>query len=214
MSVSQRKRSKTFRTWLVIALVIFQTLISIVMPSNAVPYGLSFGLGYRGVPFAGGAIVLASNFTNTGQLPTRIIGVTFTSDFWSNRTRQITSGLPFNLAAGMSSMVETPVLIPTSASIGDHAITGTVSWEYSNSSGWYTAGPVTTSTSVKVSQTLSTLLSSFVTSFVIGLGVVAATVTLVLARVMVRKRRRINHTAAPHPDPSNGQTGDNVRVEF
>jgi ABC-type Fe3+ transport system permease subunit len=67
---------------------------------------------------------------------------------------------------------------------------------------------------VKVSQTLSTLLSSFVTSFLIGLGVVAATVTLVLARVMVRKRRRINHTAAPHPDPSKGQTGDNVRVEF
>src|SRR5207244_1750505 len=82
-----------------------------------------------------------------------------TSDFWSNGTRRVTSGLPFNLTASMNKEVDTPVLIPTGAFIGNHNVTSTATWQYSDSSGWHTAAPAVTSVTVNVSQTIGSLLS-------------------------------------------------------
>ncbi len=149
-------------------------------------YDLKYDLGYSGVPFAGGAILVASNFTNTGQLTIRVTGVSFASDFWSNGTRQITSGFPFDLTAGMQKEVDTPVLIPTSASIGNHNVAATATWQYSNSSGWYNASPVLVSKTVLVSQTIGSLFSTFATILLIGLGVAGIVVVLVIFLVTRR----------------------------
>src|SRR3989442_479704 len=134
---------------------------------------MKYDLGYSGIPFAGGVVSIISNFTNTGLLTIRVTGVSFASDFWSNGTRQVTSGLPFNLTASMNKEVDTPVLISTEAFIGNHNVTSTATWQYSDSSGWHTAAPAVTSITVNVSQTIGSLLSGFVTILITGLGVAA-----------------------------------------
>jgi len=167
---------------------------------------LKYDLGYVGTPFAGGAISLVSNFTNIGQLTVRVTSVLFASDFWSNGTRQISSGLSFNLTAGMQKEVDTPVLIPPNAFIGNHNITATAAWQYSNSSGWFNASPVGVSKTVLVSQTISSLFSSFVTILLIGLAVAVVVVVLVLFLVTRRGKKSKPNTPLP-ADP-----GLNLRV--
>jgi hypothetical protein len=152
-------------------------------------YNLKYDLGYLGVPFAGGVISIISNFTNTGQLTIRVTGVSFASDFWSTGTRQVTSSFPFNLTAGMNKEVDSRLFIPTTAFIGNHNLTATATWQYSNSSGWFNAGPVVVSKTVFVSQTIGSLFSSLATIFLIGLGVVAVVVVLVVL-IVVRQRRK------------------------
>ncbi len=179
----------------------------VVLPILTMPtvrtYGLSFtmkyDLGYSGIPFPGGVVSIISNFTNTGILTIHVTGVSFASDFWSNGTRQVTSGFPFNLTASMNKEVDTPVLIPTEAFIGNHNVTSTATWQYSDSSGWHTAAPAVTSITVNVSQTLGSLLSSFVTILFFGLGVAAA--VLVLAVFLVVRKRKKPKPRAPLPSP-------------
>jgi hypothetical protein len=174
---------------MLLALFILPLLTSTTVRTYALSFNLKYDLGYRGVPFAGGAIVVASNFTNVGQLTIQVTGVSLASDFWSNGTRQVTSGFPFNLTAGMNKEVDTPVLIPASASIGNHNVTSTAAWQYSSSSGWVNANPAVTSINVNVSQTIGSLSSSFVTILLIGLGVAAVVVILVVFLV-VRQRKK------------------------
>jgi len=150
---------------------------------------MKYDLGYSGIPFAGAVVSIISNFTNTGLLTIRVSGVSFASDFWSNGTRQVTSGFPFNLTAGMNKEVDTRILIPTSASFGNHSVTSTATWQYSDSSGWHTAAPAVTSINVNVSQTIGSLFSSFVTILLIGLGVAAVVVVLVVF-LAIRQRRK------------------------
>ena len=185
------------RTAMLLALITLPFLTTTTVRTYALSFNLKFDLGYSGVPFAGGAIVVASNFTNIGQLTIRVTGVSFASDFWSNGTRQVTSGFPFNLTAGMNKEVDTPILIPTSASIGNHNVTSTASWQYSSSSGWVNANPAVTSINANVSQTLGSLFSSFVTLLLIGLGVVA--VVVVLAVFLAVKQRKKPKPGAPLP---------------
>jgi len=171
----------------------------VVLPILTMPtvrtYGLSFtmkyDLGYSGIPFPGGVVSII--------LTIHVTGVSFASDFWSNGTRQVTSGFPFNLTASMNKEVDTPVLIPTEAFIGNHNVTSTATWQYSDSSGWHTAAPAVTSITVNVSQTLGSLLSSFVTILFIGLGVAAA--VLVLAVFLVVRKRKKPKPRAPLPSP-------------
>jgi hypothetical protein len=184
---------------MLLALIILPLLATTTVRTHGLSFSLKYDLGYSGVPFAGGAIVVASNFTNSGQLTTRVTSVSFTSDFWSNGTRQVTSGFPFNLTAGMNKEVNTPILIPTSASIGNHNVTSTAAWQYSNSSGWFNATPVVTSINVNVSQTLGSLFSGFVTVLLIGLGV--AVVVVVLVVFLVVKQRKKPKPGAPLPSP-------------
>jgi hypothetical protein len=158
---------------------------------------LKYDLGYVGVPFAGGAISMVSNFTNIGQLTVRVNSVLFASDFFSNGTRQISSGLSFNLTAGMKKEVDTPILIPPNAFIGNHNITATVNWQYSNSSGWFNASPVGVSKTVLVSQTIGSLFSSFATILLAGLGV--AVVAVVLVVFLVVRHRKKPKPGAPLP---------------
>lgn len=160
-------------------------------------YNLKYDLGYSGIPFAGGVISLVSGFTNIGQLTIRVTGVSFASDFWTNGTRQLTSEIPFNLTAGMNRPVATPVLIPTSAAIGNHTVTGTATWQFSNSSGWFNASPVVVSKTVLVSQTIGSLFSSLATILLIGLGVV--TVVVVLVVFLVFRQRKKRKPIAPLP---------------
>ena len=150
---------------------------------------MNYELTYTGVPFAGGAIVLASNFTNTGQLTIRVTSLSFASDFWSNGTRQVTSGLRFNLTGGTSKQVDTPVLIPAGSATGNHVVTATASWQYSNSTGWYDASPVVTRTTVAVSLTIGSLFASWATALVIGLVVVAVIVVAIVIIIVLKKKK-------------------------
>ena len=177
------------RTTMLLALFILPFLTATTVRTYGLSFSLKYDLAYSGVPFAGGAIVVASNFTNIGQLTIRVTGVSFASDFWSNGTRQVTSGFPFNLTAGMNKEVDTPILIPTSASIGTHNVTSTATLQYNSGSGWVNANPVVTSINVNVSQTIGSLFSSFVTILLIALGVAAVVVVLVVFLV-VRQRKK------------------------
>ena len=190
MSPLRRPRARQLlRTAMLLALITLPLLTTATVRTYALSFNLKYDLGYKGVPFAGGAIVVASNFTNLGQLTLQVTSVSFASDLWSNGTRQVTFGFPFNLTAGMNKEVDTPILIPTSASIGNHNVTSTAAWQYSSSSGWVNANPAVTSINVNVSQTLGSLFSSFVTILLIGLGVAAVVVVLVVFLV-VRQRKK------------------------
>ncbi len=185
------------RTAMLLALIILPLLTTTTVRTYALSFNLKYDLGYSGVPFAGGAIVVASNFTNVGQLTIQVTGVSLASDFWSNGTRQVTSGFPFNLTPGMNKEVDTPILIPTSAPIGNHNVTSTAAWQYSSSSGWVNANPSVTSINVDVSQTLESFFSSFVTILLIGLG--AAAVVVVLVVFLVVRQRKKPKPGAPLP---------------
>jgi hypothetical protein len=160
----------------------------------ATSYDMRYDLTYTGVPFAGGAIVLTSNFTNTGQLPIRVTSISFASDFWSNGTLQVTSGLQFNLTAGTSREIDNPVAIPASVSISSHIVTATARWQFSNSTGWFNASPIVTSTTVAVSQTIGSLFASFATALIVGL-VVAVIIVLVVLVVVFKKKKSKPHAS-------------------
>ncbi len=198
MNSDSSRSSKTYHvlpitTVLVLVVSSLPSLTSVSAQGQS--YGLKYDLGYSGIPFPGGAISVASNFTNTGQLTVRVTSVSFASDFWTNGTRQVTSGFPFDLTAGTNKMIDTPVLIPTSAAMGNHNIRATAAWQYSNSSGTYTASPIVASVTITVSQTIDSLFSSFATILLIGLGVAA--VVLVSVVFLVTRRRRRSKSSAP-----------------
>jgi hypothetical protein len=184
-------------------LVLLSLPSSTSLSAHGQSYGLKYDLGYSGVPFPGGAISVASNFTNTGQLIVRVTSVTFESNFWSNGTRQVTSGFPFNLAAGANKMIDTAVLIPTTVAAGNHDIKATAAWQYSNSSGSYIASPIVASVTVTVSQTLDSLLSSFAPILLLGLGPVGVVVVLVVFLVVRRRKKQRRSHALPLGPPSN-----------
>jgi hypothetical protein len=189
-----------------------------ILPLLTIPtvrtYGLSFNmkydLGYRGIPFPAGTIFMTSNFTNIGQLTIRVTGISLASDFWSNGTRQVTSGFPFNLTTGMNKEVDTPVLIPTTALVGNHNVTSTATWQYSNSSGWYNPSPVVVSKVVTTSQTIGSLFSSFATILLIGLGVAG----VVGVSVVFLATRRWKKPKPSSPLPSGPQTNPRTQSRF
>ena len=189
-----------------LSLIIFSLPSLTTFNAHGQSYNLKYNLDYVGIPWAGGAISVINNFTNTGQLTIRVTSISFASDLWSNGTRQITSGFPFNLTAGMNRMIDTAVLIPTSAYIGNHDITATATWQYSNSSGWFNASPVRLAKTVLVSQTISSLFSSFATILLIGLGV-AAVVAVLAVFLVVRQRKKTKPSAqSPVVPPPNLKT--------
>ena len=195
--------SHLLRDGVLLALIVLPLLTATTVRIYGTSFSLKHDLAFTGVPFAGGAMIMADNFTNTGQLTIRVTSVSIASDFWSNGTRQVTSGFPFNLTAGMNKEIDTQVLIPTSASIGNHKVTSTASWQYSNSSGWFNANPVFTSITVNVSQTIESLFSPFVTILLIGLGVAAAASVLVMLLVVRQRRKRkpgASLQASPKPN--------------
>jgi hypothetical protein len=99
-------------------------------------------------------------------------------------------------------MIDTAVLIPTSATIGNHNIRGTATWQYSNSSGTYTASPIVASVTIMVSQTLDSLFSSFATTLLIGLSVAGVAVVLIVFSVIRRRKKRKAIFPLPGPKPS------------
>jgi len=212
LSLLRHRRGRQIRrTAIFVALIILPLLSATTVRTYALSFSLKYDLGYSGVPFAGGAIVVASNFTNIGQLTLRVTSLSFASDFWSNGTRQITSGFPFNLTTGMNKEVYTPILIPTSASIGNHSVTSTAIWQYSSSSGWVNATPVVTSITVNVSQTIGSLFSSFVTILLLGLGVAAVVVVLVVILVVRQSNKRKPGSTPPASPQPNLKTTSNHR---
>ncbi len=189
-----QKWNLILRTGIVLALIILPLLTMPTIRTHGLSFNMKYDLGYRGIPFPSGTIFITSNFTNIGQLTIRVTGISFASDFWSNGTRQVTSGLPFNLTAGMNKEVDTPILIPTTAFIGNHNVTSTATWQYSDSSAWYNASPVAVSKIVMVSQTIGLLFSSFATILLIGLGLAGVAVVLVVFLVTRRWKK-------PKPSP-------------
>jgi len=179
---------------MILALIILALPSLTTLSVGGQSYNLKYDLGYVGVPFAGGTISLVSNFTNIGQLTVRVTSVLFASDFWSNGTRQVTSGFPFNLTTGMNKMINTVIFIPPNAFIGNHNITATAAWQYSDSSGWSNASPVGVSKILLVSQTIGSLFSSFATILLIGL-VVAGGVGASVVFLVARQRKKPKPTA-------------------
>jgi hypothetical protein len=187
----------------IFALIILSLTSFTNLSARGQTYRLKYDLGYSGIPFPGGAIVVSSNFTNIGQLTIQVTSVSFVSDFWSNGTRRVTSGFPFNLTAGMNKAVDTPVLIPTGGSIGNHNVTGTATWQFSNSSGWFSATPVVASVRVLVSQTIGSLFSSLATVLLVGLGVaLAAVIVVVFLVVRQRKKPKPEGPSPVNPQPN------------
>ena len=194
------KRYPILRTATILALIILSMSSLSKFSVNGQTYNLKYDLGYVGTPFAGGTISVASNFTNTGQLTVRVTSISFASDFWSNGTRQVISGFPFNLTTGMNRMVDTAVLIPTSASIGNHQITATATWQFSNSSRWYAASSISASLTVMVSQTIGSLFNGMGTYYgmLIRPGVALAVVVAVLVVFLVVRQRRKPKPGVPY----------------
>ena len=95
---------------------------------------------YLNTPHPGGNLTIDNNFTAVGTEPVIVTSLTTTSDL-GNWTMQ--SG-PFQLAAGQGRHVDITVTIPTSAYIGNHTVTVTVSWlGYNPSTGtWILANPL------------------------------------------------------------------------
>lgn len=181
-------QGKTLTTAMFLLVMALSFVAASSHPAYAASYNMKYNLTYMGVPFAGGAIVLASNFTNIGQVTIRVTSVSFASDFWSNGTRQVSSGLLLNLTAGTSTEIDTPVAIPAGTSIGNHVVTATAFWQYSGP-GWSDASPIIATTKVSVSQTIGSLFASLATGLVIGVVVAAVTVLLVVLIVVLRKRK-------------------------
>ena len=182
-------RNEISRNSILLFLTVVSLLSATFLPTFGASYNMNYDLTYTGVPFAGGAIVLTSNFTNTGQLTIRVTSISFASDFWSNGTRLVTSGLLFNLTGGTSKQVDTPVLIPAGAATSKHVVTGTASWQYDSSTGWHDASPIVTSATIAISQTIGSLFASWATALVIGL-VVAAVIVALVVMVIVFKRKK------------------------
>ena len=193
------KRSRIVRNTICVLLIVLSLLAASFRPAFAASYNMKYDLTYTGVPFAGGAIILVSNFTNTGQLAIRVTSISFASDFWPNGTRLLTSGLQFNLTTGANREVDTPTVIPATASIGSHMVTATASWQFANSTGWFDASPISTTTSVAVSQTISSLFASFAEVLIIGLVVAAIIVALVVLAIILRRRKSNSKTAPISP---------------
>src|SRR5947208_3206858 len=187
----------TIRTALVVALIILSLPTVATLSGSGQSYSLKYDLGFVGTLYAGGVISIVSNFTNTGQLTIRIIGILFASDFWSNGTRDISLGPSFNLTAGMMKEVDTLVPIPPNAFIGNHNIDATANWQYSDSSGWINATPIQTNKAVLVSQTIGSLFSSFVTTLLIGLSVVGVVIVLIVILVFGRRKTRKPRSPLP-----------------
>jgi hypothetical protein len=181
----------------ILALIIFSLPSVTTLSARGQTYNLKYDLGYIGVPLAGGDISLVSNFTNTGQLTLQVTSLSLASDFWSNGTRQVTSGFPLNLTTGMNKMINTAVFIPPNAFMGNHNVTATAAWQYSNSSGWFNASPVAVSKTVLVSQTIGSLFSSFATILLIGLGIAGVVVVLVVFLVTRRGKKSKSSTSLP-----------------
>jgi hypothetical protein len=177
------------RTATILALVILSLPSLTTLNVRGQAYNMKYDLGYNGTPFPSGIISIVSNLTNIGQLTIRVTSVLFASDLWSNGTRQIYLGLSFNLTAGMEKEIDTPVVIPQNAFIGNHVIDATAIWQYSNSSGWFNATPVQLTKTVLVSQTIGSLFSSVATILLIGLGVAAVVVVLVMFLVIKHKKK-------------------------
>jgi hypothetical protein len=205
-SARPSKKYSVFRTAIILALIILSSSALTTPNVHGQSYKLSYDLGYAGIPFAGGLISMVSNFTNIGQLTIRVTSISFASDFWSNRTRVISTGLSLNLTAGMKQIVDSPVLIPSSALIGNHNVTATATWQYNNSSGWFNASPVTVSKVVLVSQTIDSLFPSLATTLLIALGIAGAVVVIGVF-LLVRQRKK----QAKRP-PSPADTLSNVEI--
>lgn len=190
------KEYPIIRIMAVLALIILSFPGLATMSARAESYKLNYDLGYSGIPFPGGVISILSNFTNVGQLTIRVTTISLASDFWSNGTRQISSGLSFNLTASMRGGIDTPVLIPPNAFIGNHNVRATATWQYSNNSAWFNTNPVSVSKMVLVSQTIGSLFSSYATILlIVGLGI--AGVIVVLAAFVMARRRKKQKPSAP-----------------
>ena len=190
---------------MILALIILSSSALTTPYAHGQSYKLGYDLSYAGIPFAGGIISIVSNLTNIGQLTIRVTSILFRSDFWSNGTRQISAGLSFNLTAGMKQVVDTPVLIPSSAFIGNHNVTATAAWQYNNSSGWFNASPVSVSKVVLVSQAIGSLFSSLATILLIALSIAGAVVVIGMILLVRRREKQVGHPPSPAGALSNAE---------
>ncbi len=87
----------------------------------------------------GGTGTILTTFRTGGQYPTRITSLTISGDLGQFTP---SSSLPLYLAQGQKGNSSIIISIPRNASVGDHSITISVSWEY-YSAGQWVAGPKT-----------------------------------------------------------------------
>lgn len=112
---------------------------SIIIRVIPTPPILALGSFYAGIPYAGGSTIIVNNFTNIGGAIDRVTGLYLNGGALGNWTLQ---GVPFDLAAGQSRIVNMTITIPRTAYAGNHTITVTTTWEfYSPQNGTWFYGP-------------------------------------------------------------------------
>jgi len=133
-------------------LYMFTITVTVIPPS---PRGyLFYAAGYEGLAYPGGTTTLLNNFTDAGNVPMRVTGLSFATNFG---TFDESTNLPLQLRPGESSVLRFVISIPSGTTPGNHAIIVTVKWEYYNPqlSQWIGANPLTVTGNLPIDQTPS-----------------------------------------------------------
>ena len=191
--------------------VVLLSLMIVLGPTlqrvHAQNFALQYNLNYSPIPFPGSSTTLINIFTNSGDVPERVTGVTITLDFG---TFTMTSGLPLTVPVGQVVRANMTAQVPSTASVGTHTASASVAFQYQgpNASQWITptASPLVVQGSIQIQANPS---GTAALGFVI-IGVIAALAVAVVILV-VRMRRKPKPEAlpptAPMSTPSTPTTG-------
>lgn len=164
---------------------------------------LLFEFGYRGLPYAGAAVQLVSNFTNIGSVQVRVTWLNIRADFGSFNQ---TSGLPLDLGLGQKKTLTMTISIPSAIAAGDHGVSAVASWQWLNMSSWVNGGPITINGTIPVTepfgprsvfQILGNLGNVLFAGLVAYLTITVLAVTLVIRSDRRKQRALAKRSALP-----------------
>jgi len=177
---------------------------------NGASYGLQYNLIYTPAN-PGSSSIMVNKFTNSGTVPEQVTGVTITSDLG---TWAASSGLPLQVPVGQTVELNMTEQIPSSASVSNHAVTASISFQYQDPSTSQWVTPNTSPLVVQGSINVTNLAGAFETTlFDIGvIGGIVAAVVAVLTVVLLRRRKPAQPAMgypAPPPPPTPPPTQTN-----
>ncbi len=160
-------------------------------------YGLQYVVGSKGAAYQGQEFTAANNFTNTGTVQIQVLQITITTDFGTFTP----TGLPLSISPGQKRTLEMQIQVPSTASVGNHPLSASASFQYldPSTSQWVTPNesPIVLQTTLTVSQGQSTSLLILGAIF----GTIAALVAVVVVLAVKLRRRRRSETMFPAPQP-------------
>lgn len=156
-------------------------------------YQLAYNLNYTAA-YPGSTSTMISLLKNQGTVAIRVTAITLTLDFGSYSA---TSGIPLVIPIGQSSTVNMSVMIPSSTTVGSHAASTSISFQYQdpNSGQWVTPtlSPLLVQGSMNVQSNPGPTLSGAILATFYGLiaGLVGGGVVYLYRR---RKKRAAGMT--------------------